>query len=103
MKASYKRKKGQKGVNELLDMLNEKGFDVQSVDASGAIKRETGDIILRYYNEKYSLEAKREHKLPIKGLESKKDDSDILVMREDNSVWKVYMDLDVLISLLVGE
>lgn len=45
--ASYRRRKGQIGQNEVIDLLRDNGLDVQAVDASGSIKREHGDIILR--------------------------------------------------------
>ena len=99
----YNRTKGQKGVNELLDLLNGDGLDVQSVDASGAIKREVGDIVLRFHKKKYSLEVKREEKLPTKTLESAKADSDILVLRKNREGWKVYMNLETFVMLLLNE
>ena len=97
----YQRMKGRKGVNEVLDKMAGDGFDVQSVEASGAIRRETGDIVLRYQRKKYNIEVKRERALPTQGLEKRKADCDILVMRQDRDDWKVYMDLDTLMFLLL--
>jgi Holliday junction resolvase len=98
----YNRVKGQKGTNELLDILAADGLDVQSVDASGAIKRETGDIVLRFNRRKYSIEVKREEKLPTKTLNKAKADSDILMLRKNRKGWKVYMDLKTFIVLLLN-
>src|SRR5690606_9084973 len=99
--SNYKRRKGQSGQNEVFDLLRSNNLDVQSVDASGAIKREKGDIILRTKGLKYQIEVKREKTLPIAGLENRKADSDILIMRQNRDDWKVYMDFNLLIQLLV--
>ena len=100
--ANYKKIKGNKGENEVFDLFDGDGLDVQAVQASGAIKREQGDIILRYLGKKYNMEVKLEKTIPIKGLETRKAESDILVMRQDRDKWKVYMDLDTLMMLLLN-
>ena len=102
MKPAQRRRKGLKGQNELYDILNGDGLDVQTVEASGSVSRETGDIILRYMDKKYAIEVKRQEKLPLSGLEKMKDDCQVLVMRQNRDDWKVYMDLDTLLMLLLN-
>ena len=103
MKPAQRRKKGKTGENELYDILSNDGFNVQKCDASGAGKRDHGDIVLRYGKRKYLVEVKREESLPIKRLEKKRDNCDLLAMRKNRDVWKVYMDLDTLILLLLND
>lgn len=101
--ASYRRRKGQIGQNEVIDLLRDNGLDVQAVDASGSIKREHGDIILRIREDiKWNIEVKREKELPIAGMEKRKADSEILVMRQNNDSWKAYMEFDLLVYLLMA-
>ena len=103
MSGKYNRIKGRQGQNEIFDIFTALGHDVQATEASGAIKRETGDIVLRHNAKKFNLEIKFKKNLNNKTLESDKADSDILIMRKNNDKFKVYMDLGTLLELIKKE
>lgn len=94
--------KGKQAENELIELLIDDGFNVRKVASSGSGKYEKGDIALRFKGAKYLIECKREKSLPIKGLETRKADNDMLIMRQNHDDWKVYLDLNILIKLLLN-
>ncbi len=102
MKPAQRRKKGKRIESELYEVLLGDSLDVQRCDASGAGKVDKGDFVLRFKGRKYLIECKGEKSLPIAGLEKRKADSDILIMRQNRGSWKVYLDLTTLELLLLN-
>lgn len=100
MSGRKSRNKGYRGEKELLELLKAQGLRIDRVYASGAGKYELADFIAEINGNKYTIECKRELKLPITGLESRKKEADILIMRQNNDTWKVYVELDILLQLI---
>jgi Holliday junction resolvase len=103
LKPSQRRRKGKAAENEVYDILFGDGLKVHKVDASGAGKREKGDISLLFQGNRYSVEVKRQEKLPLSGLNRMMGESDVLVLRGNRQEWSVYMTLATLEMLLLNE
>lgn len=99
--SSYKKIKGNKFEKEILEALRANHISAQRVVASGSVKEDSGDIVMTFKNTPYNIECKFHKEIPNAGLEKWKDDNDILIMRKNREVAKVYMDFDTLIGLLV--
>lgn len=99
--SSYKKTKGNKFEKEVLEILRANHITAQRVVASGSVKEDSGDIIMTFGDTPYNIECKFHKSLPIAGLEKYKEDNDILIMRQNRGITKVYMDFDTLIGLLV--
>ena len=98
---NYKKTKGNKFEKEVLYLLRENGIPCQRVVASGSVKEDKGDIVMTFKGTPYDIECKYHKSLPNTGLEKWLSDNDILVMKQNRCVPKVYMDLDTLLGLLV--
>lgn len=98
---NYNKTKGNKFEKEILQMLRANDIKAQRVVASGSVKEDSGDIVMTFGNTPYNIECKFHKSLPISGLEKWLDDNDILIMRQNRGVAKVYMDFDTLLGILV--
>ena len=99
--SNYNKIKGNKFEKEILTSLRDNHITAQRVVASGSVKEDTGDIVMTFGNTPYNLECKFHKELHNTGMENWKGDCDILIMRENRGIPKVYMDYDTLIGLLV--
>ena len=98
---NYNKTKGNKFEKEVLEMLRANYLKAQRVVASGSVKEDSGDIVLTFDNTPYNIECKFHKSLPTAGLDRWLCDNDILIMRQNRGVAKVYMDFDTLLGLLV--
>ena len=99
--ANYNKIKGNKFEKEVLECLRDNHIKAQRVVASGSVKEDDGDIVMTFGNTPYNIECKFHKNLPNSGMEKWLGDNDILIMRENRGVPKVYMDLDTLLGLMV--
>ena len=99
--ANYNKIKGNKFEKEVLNRLRANQIKAQRVVASGSVKEDSGDIVMTFGDTPYNIECKFHKSLPITGLEKWMADNDILIMRQNRGVAKVFMDFDTLIGLLV--
>ena len=98
---NYNKTKGNKFEKEVLSKLRSNYIKAQRVVASGSVKEDSGDIIMTFGDTPYNIECKFYKELPNKGLEKWLGDDDILIMRQNRGVAKVYMDFDTLLCLLI--
>jgi hypothetical protein len=98
---NYNKTKGNKFEKEVLHALRLNKIKAQRVVASGSVKEDSGDIVMTFQDTPYNVECKFYKDLPIAGLEKFKGDNDIVIMRQNRDVAKVYMDFDTLLGLLV--
>lgn len=82
-------------------MLRANYIRAQRVVASGSVKEDSGDIIMTFDNTPYNIECKFHKTLPTTGMDKWLSDNDILIMKQNRGVAKVYMDFDTLLGLLV--
>jgi hypothetical protein len=94
--------KKKRAIKKLLDILNGDNLNVEESDESVRGKGAEGDIVLQFKSRKYPINVARKENLPTVTLEKEKEDQDILMLRKNRESWKVYMDLNTLINLLLN-
>ncbi len=95
-------RKQEKGIRELLKILSGDNFNIEQSDEDSTGKAGVGDVVLNFKGRKYPIEVERKESIPNSTLEDEKDESAILMFRKNREKWKVYMDLDTLILLLLN-
>ena len=96
-------KKRLKGINELLEFLKGDNLKVMKADPESRGKSGKGDLTLQFKGRKYSITVQRKENLSNANLETAREDSDVLMFRKNRKDWKVYMDLNLLILLLLNK
>lgn len=100
MKTAERKKN--KAIKELLDILSADGLNVDVSDDSSSGKAAIGDLQLQFKRRKYPLQVERRESIPNSKLEDAKADSDILLFRKNRENWKVYMDMNTLLLLMLN-
>jgi hypothetical protein len=95
-------RKQKKAKKELLRMLAGDNFNIDESDPESTGKSGKGDIVLNFKGRTYPIEVERKESIPNATLEEEKDESAILMFRKNREKWKVYMDLDTLLLLLLN-
>lgn len=83
-------------------MLAGDNFNIDESDPESRGKSGKGDIVLNFKGRTYPIEVERRESIPNATLEEEKDESAILMFRKNREKWKVYMDLDTLLLLLLN-
>lgn len=83
-------------------MLKKDNFNISPSDPESSGKSKKGDIVLNYRGRVYPIEVERKESIPNATLENEREDAPILMFRKNREKWKVYMDLDTLILLLLN-
>lgn len=94
--------KREKGIKELLNLLEGDCLNVEKAKEESRGISGRGDLTLSFKNRKYSIDVERKSSVPNALLEKDKGKDDILMFRKDRKDWKVYMDLNTLIVLLLN-
>lgn len=102
MGKSKLEKKTQKAIKKLQEMLEKDNINIEVSDPGSTGKSKKGDLTLTFKKRKYPISVSRKGTLPYESLESEKEDSDILFFRKDRKKWRIYMDLNTLIMLLLN-
>lgn len=95
------RKKKQ-ALKNLLEFLEGDGLRVEASDADASGIKAIGDLNFTFKRRKYPVRVSRKETLPTASLEKEMDDSDILMFRKNREDWKVYMDLELLLLLMMN-
>lgn len=95
-------KKKEKGIKELEEILNKDGFNIEEADPERTGISSKGDLTLSFKNRKYAIDVERKESIANTSLEKDKEKNDILIFRKNRKKWKVYMDLNTLILLLLN-
>jgi len=95
-------RKRRDGIRELLKFLKADNFNIEEADPDSSGKSKRADLILNFKGRKYPITVKRKASIPSATLEREKDDGDMLIFRKNRKNWKVYMDLNLLILLLLN-
>ncbi len=102
LETSVAASKKDKGIKELLKLLNNDGIKAEISDPESTGKSGDGDLVISFKGRKYPVAVERKQSVPNSALEKLRDDSDILAFRKNRRKWKVYMDLSDLILLLLN-
>lgn len=102
MSINKRTKKEKQAIRKLMQILENDGLSVELGDVNARGKLSFGDLALKYKKRKYPINVKRQENIPNTRLEKEKADSDLLLFRKNRENWKVYMDLDDLILLLLN-
>lgn len=94
--------KKKNGIKELKEFLQADCLNVEaSKEGSRGISGK-GDLTLTFKKRKYSIDVERKESIGNANLEKDKGEDDILMFRKNRNQWKVYMDLNTLIVLLLN-
>lgn len=100
------KRKGWEGENEVVKLLQKNGIEAERVPLSGALKSEkySCDVVAQINGEK-RIEVKRRKSglTSIYNWLNEDENSNILMMRQDNKDWLVCMTFNEFLNLVQGE
>jgi hypothetical protein len=102
MKSAKLTKKELQAVNDLKQLLNGDTLKTTKSDPNKTGISSKGDLTLQFKNRKYSISVSRNQAIPDSKFEKLKDGNDIVIFRKNRKPWKVYLDLNTLILLLLN-
>lgn len=102
MPRSTKTRKQKQGLQELLQLLEGDNLVVTKSDPNSDGKSQKGELLLQFKRRKYAINVDRNEQTPDKRLNALKRDADMLIFRKNRKRWKVYMDLNDLLLLLLN-
>lgn len=85
-----------------MKIFEEDNISIEVSDERAKGKKSIGDMVMQFKNRKYPISVARKENIATKSLEAERDDSDILLLRKNRKSWKVYMDLNTLLILLLN-
>lgn len=97
-----KSRKQKKAERKLLRALKGDNLNVDESDPDSTGKSGEGDLVMSFKGRVYPISVERKESIPNAKLEEDRGDSPILMFRKNREKWKVYMDLDTLILLLLN-
>lgn len=100
---SKAEKRKQKGIRELQRILKNDNLKICESDPESRGISSKGNLTLQFKGRKYSIEVENSESIPNSKLENAKDDTDILMFRKNRQGWKVYMNLNEFVLLLLNK
>lgn len=92
--SAHSRRKGRRGENELVAILEENGYPAERVSEGGSPGLDVEALRGRL------IEVKRRAVLPTRTLDLWLSDANLVALRSDRGTWRVYLELDELLDLL---